>query len=129
MVWTRVVRFLCAGMPWSACGTAEVDASSDADVKPLVTRTEEEIGVELAALWKTVSKLASSLMWRTGQFDDLPVPQVVEEEAVGEVVLELAVPSDEASSFWSGEHDMTSGAATAVAKPVDDARPPGLAKR
>ena len=54
-------------------------ASADADMKPLVTRTEEEIGVELAALWKTVSKLASSLMWRTGQFADVPVPQVMDE--------------------------------------------------
>ena len=70
----------------------------DADVKPPMTRTEEEIGVELAALWKAVSKLASSLMAYRAvcrcaraashggaimeQFDDLPVPQVVEESAV-----------------------------------------------
>ena len=69
---------------------------ADADVKPPVTRTEEEIWVELAALGKTVSKSASSMMWRTGhfvdvsraesheeptmkQFDDLPVPHVVED--------------------------------------------------
>ena len=46
---------------------------------------------ELAALWKAVSKLAATSMWRTAQ--------VVEEEAVGEVVVELAVPSCEAVSF------------------------------
>ena len=120
----------------------------DADVKPPVTRTEEEIGVELAVLWKTVSKLASSLTRRTGQLVDVPVPQVMEEptvkqfddlhvlqvveestvewsdgfpvcgdgtegsdvgvhgeqvkEAVGEVVVELAVPFDEARSFGPG---------------------------
>ena len=38
---------------------------------PSVTRTEEEIGVELAALWKTVSS--------AGQFVDVPVPQVMED--------------------------------------------------
>ena len=45
---------------------------ADTDVKPLVTRTEEEIGVELAALWEAVSKLACSLMWRTGQLSTCP---------------------------------------------------------
>ena len=49
-------------------------------------------------------------------------------EAVGEVVVELAVPSGEARSFGPGECDMTSAAATAVAKPVVDARPFGIAK-
>ena len=87
------------------------------------------------------------------QFDDLPVPQVVEEstvkrmdglsvcgdgtegsdvgangeqvkEAVGEVVVELAVLFGDAP----GERDMTSAAATAVAKPVVHARPPGFAR-
>ena len=43
---------------------------ADADVKPPVTTTEEETGVELAALWETVSNLASSLMWRTLQYVD-----------------------------------------------------------
>ena len=52
-----------------------------------MTRTEEELGAELAALWKAVSKLAATLMWRTGQNVDVPVPQVVEEEAVVEVGL------------------------------------------
>ena len=44
-----------------------------------MTRTEEEIEVEVAALWAVVSKLASSLMWRTAQYVDVPVPQVMEE--------------------------------------------------
>ena len=48
-------------------------------MKPPMTRTEEEIGVELAALWAAVSQMASSLMWRTGQCVDVPVPQVMEE--------------------------------------------------
>ena len=137
---------------------------ADADVKPPVTRTEEEIVVELAAFWEAVSKLASSLMWRAGLFVDVPVPQVMEEpamkqlddwsvpqvveestveridglpvcgdstegsdvgvhgqqveEAVSEVVVELAVPSGEATSCGPGECDVTSGAATAVASPV-----------
>ena len=38
-------------------------------------RTEEEIGAELAALRAAVSKVASSLMWRTGQKVDVLVPQ------------------------------------------------------
>ena len=45
------------------------------------------MGAELAALWNAVSKLVATLMWRTGQSFDVPVPQVVEEEAVGEVGL------------------------------------------
>ena len=54
----------------------------DAGVKPPMTRKEEEIGAELAALWAAVSKMASSLMWRTGQKVDVPVPQVMEEPAM-----------------------------------------------
>ena len=57
------------------------------------------MGAELAALRKAVSKLAATLMWRTGQNVDVPVPQVVEKEAVGEVVVELAAPSGVAVSF------------------------------
>ena len=49
-------------------------------------------------------------------------------EAVGEVVVELALPSDEARSFGPGECDLTSAAATAVEKLVVEARPPGSAK-
>ena len=41
----------------------------------VMTRTEEEVGVELAALWAAASKLASSMMWRTGQKVDVPMPQ------------------------------------------------------
>ena len=41
------------------------------------TRTEEEIGAELAALWAAVSKM-SSLMWRTGQEIGVPLPQNME---------------------------------------------------
>ena len=113
-----------------------------------MTRTEEEIGVELAALWAAVSKMASSLMWRTGQCVDVPVKQSgvladcgdgtegsgVEaiggqvREDVGEVVVELAVPPGEARSFGPGECDMTTGAATAAAKPVVEVRPYGIAK-
>ena len=67
----------------SAHGTAEVGALfrnrvNDAGVKPPMTRTEEEIGAELAALWAAVSKMASSLVWRTGQEIEVPVPQVME---------------------------------------------------
>ena len=40
--------------------------TDDAVVKPPITRTEEDIGAELAALKAAVSKMASSLMWRTG---------------------------------------------------------------
>ena len=65
---------------------------ADAGVTPPMTRTEEEVGPELAALWKAVSKLAATLMLRTEQNVDVPVPQVVEEEVVGEVVVELAAP-------------------------------------
>ena len=54
----------------------------DAGVKPPMTRTEEEIGAELAALSAAVSKMTSSLMWRTGQKVDAAVPQVVEEPAM-----------------------------------------------
>ena len=74
-------------MPRSAHGTAEVGASSGIGmtilaVMPPMTRMEEEIGAELAALWAAVSKMASSLMWRTGQKVDVPVPQVMEEPAM-----------------------------------------------
>ena len=40
-----------------------------------MTRTEEEIGAEFAPPRAAVSKLASSLMWRTGQKVDVTVPQ------------------------------------------------------
>ena len=66
-----------------------------------MTRTEEETGPDLAALWKAFSKLAATLMWRTGHNVVVPVPHVVEEEAVGEVVVELAVPCGEAVFFWA----------------------------
>ena len=124
MVLTCVVK--------SAFGTVEVVGSSGIvmpmrGVKPPMTRTEEEIGdAELAAPWKAVSNLAASLMWRTGQSVDVPVPQVVEEEAVGEVVVELAVLSGEAVSSGPGECALTSAAATAAAKPVVEARRPGI---
>ena len=59
------------------------------------------MGAELAALWKAVSKLAATLMWRTGQKVDVPVPRVVEEEAVGEVGLS-GTPRDVAT----GEADL-----------------------
>ena len=38
-----------------------------------MTGTEEDTGAELAALWAAVSKMASSLMWRTGQ--EIVVPR------------------------------------------------------
>ena len=155
MVLRRVVRFLCAASqcPWHRRGRClfwhRVD---DAGVKPPMTRSEDEIGVELAALWAAVSKMASSWMWRTGQCVDVPVPQVMEEpimkqsgilagcgdctegsgvgacgeqvkEDVGEVVVELALPPGEARSCGPGECDMTSAAATAVEVSVAEARP------
>ena len=76
--WIRNLKFcpflqrsqihVSSGPPWNRrdrCVFRHRDA--DTDVKPPVTRTEEEIGVELAALWEAVSKLACSLLWRTGQ--------------------------------------------------------------
>ena len=45
---------------------------------PPMTRTEEDIGAELAALWAAFSKMASSLLWRTGQEIVVPVPQILE---------------------------------------------------
>ena len=108
--------------------------------------------MELAALWKAASKLAASWMWRTGQYVDVPVLQVMEEptkkefddmpvrgdgtagsddeveEAVGEVVVELAEPSGEARSIGPRVCDMTSAAATAAAKPVVEARHAGIAE-
>ena len=53
-----------------------------------MTRTEEEIGAELAALWAAVSKMASSLMWRTGHEIDVPVPQVMEEPVTKQETVE-----------------------------------------
>ena len=50
--------------------------TDDAGVKPSMTGTEEDIGAELAALWAAVSKMASSLMWRTGQEIAVPMPQI-----------------------------------------------------
>ena len=68
--------------PWHRRGRClfrhQVD---DAGVKPPMTRTEEEIGAELPAIWAAVSKMASSLVWRTGHEIDVPVPQVMEEPA------------------------------------------------
>ena len=49
-------------------------------------------------------------------------------EDVGEVIVELAVLPGEARSFGSGECDMTTAAATAVAKLVVEVRPSGIAK-
>ena len=48
--------------PWHRRGRClfwHLDA--DAGVKPPMTRTDEEMGAELAALWKAVSKLAATL--------------------------------------------------------------------
>ena len=74
MVVTRVVRLICAGMLRSRRGRCLFrHRDADAGVKFPMTRTEEGIGVELAALWAAVSKMASSLMWRTGQCVDVPV--------------------------------------------------------
>ena len=75
----------------------------DAVVNPPVTRTEEEDGVELAALWKAVSKLASSLMWRAGQHVDVSVPQVMEESTV-ERTDSLPVCGDGAEGSDVGVH-------------------------
>ena len=61
---------------------------------PPMTRAEEEIEAELAALWAAVSKLASSLMWRTGQKVDVPVPQekdMPENYVVSDVVEGISV--------------------------------------
>ena len=49
-------------------------------------------------------------------------------EDVVEVVVELVGPPGEARSLGPGECDMTSAAATAVAKPVVEVRPSGIAK-
>ena len=75
-----------------------------------MTRTEEEIGAELAAIWAAVSKMASSLMWRTGREIDVPVPQVMEEparkqetvEGVGEMP-EIIVVSDAVEGTYPRE--------------------------
>ena len=71
-------------------------------MKPPMTRSEEDIGAELAALWAAVSKMASSLMWRTGQEIVVPVPQnkevhVMKQETVegmGEMQEIIVVVSD-----------------------------------
>ena len=55
-----------------------VPLPADAVVKPPMTRTEEDIGAELAALRAAVSKMTSSLVWRTGQEIVVPVPQIKE---------------------------------------------------
>ena len=47
-----------------------------------VARTEGEFGMELATLWEAVSKMASSLVWRTGRYVDVPVSHVMEEPTV-----------------------------------------------
>ena len=52
----------------------------------------------------------------------------VEVEAVGDVVVEFAVPSSEAVSFRPGECGLTSPAATAAAKPVVGAGLSGIAE-
>ena len=71
-----------------------------------MTRSEEEIGAELAHLWAAVSKMASSLMWCTGHEIDVPVPQVMEvpamkQETVEEMeeMLEIIVVSDAVKSI------------------------------
>ena len=55
--------------------------TDDAGVKPPQTRTEED-RAELAALWAAVSKMASSLMWRTGQKIEVPLQQIKEVPAM-----------------------------------------------
>ena len=84
MVLTRVVRFLCAGVPRSAHGTAEVGASSGI-VMPTMTWSlqwqERRWGFRWS--WRPSGRLSASwrllLIWRTGQYVDVPVPQVMEE--------------------------------------------------
>ena len=49
---------------------------------------EEEIRAELAAIWAAVSKMASSLMWRTGHEIVVSVPQVMEESAMEQETIE-----------------------------------------
>ena len=76
--WSQMVLSQC---PWHRKGRCLFRHwDGDAGMTPPMTRTEEEIGTELAAIWAAVSK--TSLMWRTGHEIDVPVPQVTEEPAM-----------------------------------------------
>ena len=108
--------------PWHSTGRCLFrHRDADAGAKPPMTRTEEEIGVELAALWAAVSKVASSLMTRTGQCVDVPAPQVMEEPIVKQSCV-LAGCGDGAEGSrvgvcgcpWSGVGGMTSTAEAAA---------------
>ena len=70
----RESRF-CPFLQWCQMVLHRTD---DASVEPPMTRKEEDIRAELAALWAAVSKMASSLMWRTGQEIVVPMPQIKE---------------------------------------------------